>query len=185
MHNPARSLSLSLAVAAILTLPMFGCTPSNLFSGRLILINSTRGVIRSPAVISSHPGLKQTFEFPDMADGQASVRDCGGDKPIVVLGDLTLSYVDRTGATRNRSVPFLGETPDYCHDDFFIEIDHNDRLRWGLLIYQNYRENSYRVIETHALAGATGLFLGWIVWCKGRGRTVRPGRPEKSVAPEV
>jgi hypothetical protein len=175
-----------LLVAAILTLPLSGCSPSNLFQGRLFIINSTGGVLRSPTVINSHPGLDQKFEFPDMADRQAWVRDCGGDNPIVVLGDLKLTYIDRSRETRTRSVPFQGEIPDYCDDDFFIEIDHDDQLRWGMLVYRNYSEHYYVTIETHTLAGATGLLLGWMFWRKGRGRTIRPGRPEKSaIDPDI
>lgn len=128
---------------------------------------------------------EQTFEFPDLADGQAWVRDFGGDHAMVVLGDLTISYVDRTGATRTQSIPFQGEIPDYCHDDFFIEIDHNDQLHWGLLIYQNYRETHKTVFWTHTLTGATGLLLGWLVWRKGRGRTMRTGQPGKFLMPEL
>jgi hypothetical protein len=118
-----------------------------------------------------------------MADGQACVRDCGGDHPLVVLGDLELSYVDRTGATRTRRVPFEGEIPEYCYDDFFIEIDRNDRLHSGLLIYRNYREHFNARITTHALSAALGLFLGWMI-CR-RGWTMRPGRPGKSPTPEL
>lgn len=185
MRNLVSRLSFLFPVAAILTLSNWGCTPTNLFSGRLFLINSTRGVIRSPVLSNSHPGLEQTFKFPDMADGQAWVRDFRGDDSLVAMGDLSFSYVDRTGAARTRVVPFLSEIPDYCHDDFFIEVDENDQLHWGLLIYRNYHENYYAVIRTHATAAATGLLLGWLIWRKRRGRTVQPGHPEKSVTPEI
>jgi hypothetical protein len=185
MFDRARPRHLSFLAAVILAFHLSGCSPSNLFHGRLFVINSSGGVLRSPAITNSHPGLKQSFEFPDMADGQAWVRDCGGDNPIVVLGDLTLSYLDRTGTTRSRSVPFEGEIPDYCHDDFFIEIDQNGQLHWGLLIRQNYRENYYTVVKTHAIAAAIGLLLGWMLWRGRRVRTARLDQPEKTVTPEL
>jgi hypothetical protein len=172
-------------VAAMLTLPLGGCTPANLFHGRVFLINATGGDLRSPSLLNSHPGLEQKFAFADMADGQAWVRDFRGDDTLVVLGDLKLTYVDRTGIPQTRSVPFQGEVPDYCEDDFFIEIGPNDQLRWGLLISKNYRETRYELIKSHTLAGVTGLILGWLIGRKRMGRRVRSGHAEKSITPEV
>ena len=160
-------------------IPLSGCPAANLFSGRLVLINSTLAPMRSPVVMNSHPGLNQTIPFPDLESGQAGVRDCGGDNPIVALGDLVIFYVDGSGTTKKRSVPFLGEIPDHCHQDFYIEIDHNDRVHWGLLAYKNYRQDYYAGIRTHGVAAACGLLLGWMIWGKRRARTT-PGQARKS-----
>lgn len=185
IFNLTSGLSRLLPVVAIATFPMFGCPPSNLFHGRLIIINTSRNEIRSLSVINSHAGIEQVFEFRDVSDGQACLRDFRGDESIVVLGGLTISYEDQNGARRTRSVPFEGEIPDDCDDDFFIEIDENDQLHSGLLIYQNFRETYYASLKTHSLAGVIGLFLGWMIWCKRRGRAIQPGHPVKPVTPEV
>ena len=48
MLDPPRRRLQYLLVAAMLTLPLSGCPPSNLFQGSLFIINSTGGVLRSP-----------------------------------------------------------------------------------------------------------------------------------------
>ncbi len=187
MRNPAARRCLLLPAAALLVLPIFGCSSPNLFHGRLVLVNTTGGEIRSITLDISCPGLRQAFDLPELADGRAWVRDCGGDDPVVVLGDLTVSYLDPAGATRVHKVPFAGAIPENCRDDFAVEVGPDGQLlRSGLLAYRNPRVDAAAAVTTHALAGAAGLLLGWLIWRNGRGRAARPhGHPVKLLTPEL
>jgi hypothetical protein len=173
---PATRL-LSLLVAVMPMLALSGCPASNLFYGRLVIINSTGGALRSPAVVNQLGlGNEHRIALPDMADGQAWVRDFRRETQLAILGPLEFSYVDRAGIPQTRTVPFSREVPEPCYDDFFIEIDHHDRLHSGMLVY---RKHSYSAFVSHALAVGAGLLLGCWFWRKNRHRPIPLGRAQK------
>ncbi len=178
-HSPPVSRLLFLSVAALWMLAVSGCTPTNLFYGRLIIINTTGGVLRSP-VVGNQVGLgDDRIALPDMTDGQAWIRDFGHKTQMVILGPLELSYVDRTGITQTRTVPFSSVIPQPCDEDFFIEIDHNDQLHSGILVYG---KGDYIIaIATHTLAVTFGLSLGWLFWHRNRQPGTLPIRAEKPI----
>lgn len=181
MCNPAIRRCLLVPAAALLTLPVFACTEASLFRGRLVVINSTGGEIRSLTVAYAYPGLNQAFDLPELADGRAWVRDCGADN-LLVVGDLTVSYLDPAGTTRVHKVPFADALSNDPRDDFFIEIGRDGPPRSGPLAYRNGHARADPAPATHLLAGAAGLLLGWLLWRKGRGRA---GPPGKWVTPEL
>jgi hypothetical protein len=184
MDKPAIRQCLLYPIAALLMLPIFGCSRANLFRGRLILMNSTGGEIRSVTVANVHPGVNQAFDLPELADGRAWVRDCGADN-LIVVGDLTLSYLDHAGTTRVHKIPFADVIPGDCDDDFSIEIGRDDPPRAGLLAYRNGLAHTPSAVMTHALTGAACLLLGWLIGHRGRGPAALPGHPVKSMTPEI
>ncbi len=158
-----------------------GCPPSNLFEGRFFVINSTGSLIRS--VTLGYPGgmAPHKLQFHDIASGQASIVHDG----YVVLGPLELSYIDKTGTPRTQMVPFAGEVPDYCQDDFYIEI-HSDRaVRQGLLVYRNYREHQIMQVVSYVLTGAAAFYLGWLILRRRKRPVDVVFLPQKSVTSEL
>jgi hypothetical protein len=176
-----RLAALLVMCLASLLIPIAGCSPSNIFEGRLFVINATGRVMRSSTLSNVDPGTNQVFTLPDLVDGQAWVGDFRHDRSLLVLGNLKLSYVDHSGARRTGVIPFSQEIPDFYRDDFFIEVGPAGQLGWGRLTARDRGELSAVLVWTHAFAGAIGMMLGWLLWSRGRSASGRPQRRNKAV----
>jgi hypothetical protein len=178
-----RPVLLVAAIFSMALVPVAGCQPTNMFHGRIILINSTGLTLRSPSLryVGNSPPLN--IEFPDLAIRQAGVWGKGPDDSFPIIDSLELSWVAPSGAVERRTIPFFGEVPEPCYEDYFIEVGQQARVRCGLLSYRNYREEFSRGIITPLLAGAAGLALGWLL-CY-RDRQTRPSQSKTDGNPEL
>ena len=169
MLKTRRSSIVSIATITAMAILIPGCQLNEGLQGRLILINSTGAVIRGVKIsvpdTPPHPHV-DTIEFHDLADGHAEILFTSGGNPIPIVRAIELSWTEKDGTKHSRSIPLEGTVPDPCEDDFFMEIGGSKEVRSGLLEYRKYQGYDSSAIKTHALAGASGLLIGWLIWRK-------------------
>jgi hypothetical protein len=124
----------------------------------LIILNSTGGSIASVTLKHEKPEVDWILNSPDMAKGLALVRDCRQGE-LDVDGALILSWVDGSGVKKRQIIPFEDSIPEFCDDDFLIEIDGFGGVRSSLEVH--YGKSEYRFFL--AIVFLAGLFTGLIL----------------------
>lgn len=174
--NSSALRPLCLLAIALLSLLLSGCPGEVGFDGRIVIINSTGGALRS-IVITEGQESERKRTIPDLIHGQAWVEDC--HQKSMTGWPLTVSYINQEGIPLTQTVPFLTGIPTPCHDDFYIEIRSN-KIDSGLLGYNQYHRRNIGLIVSHILAVAAGLSMGCLLWRRNQRQVVLP-----KVNPEV
>lgn len=113
------STPLRFGFAGVLLLNLCGCPPYDYFYGRVFLINSTGGTVRSISLITDHPMSKEPTTLSSLPTGQAGIFP--GDH-FSTSFNLRVAYEDKIGVPQTSIVPFGGVVPHGCKDDFAVEL---------------------------------------------------------------
>ncbi len=95
-----------------------GCTPENMFYGRIIVFNNSGAAIRDLRFDYRMIHDKEV-ELPKAGTWTVNMGEAGA-----IDGGFVLSWSTAKGEARGATIPFPDIVPNGCKDDLLLEINH-------------------------------------------------------------
>ncbi|MDG3003385.1 hypothetical protein [Paludisphaera mucosa] len=156
-----------IAAAASILLP--GCLAAQLFEGRLLIVNTSGGPLKSLRLFHGPPGIDQSIALNDMDEADVQILDCRvGRHALSDTGIFKLSFIDRSGVDQIRPIPLAEEIAGHSDDDFVVEVESSNGVLLRRVASQEPWTVWYKEVGSFAAAVGVGMLLGRFAWPRRR-----------------